>query len=568
MNRTENVKDRTVNRIACEILLGLNCAAFAAGILCLACPDSALMGQAFGSLFIAAIFCNSAECAFDHRTGTFAIVYLLFTATGFLLLPFLLLVRASLSHNVISSLSGYAVVFGSLGFGVVLSKKDFRGRPLRRKSRPAFATGSLGVGIVALAITVRFLAGPHPRTAGVLVPQCLPYWAFGFLSLGALSVRLFRFGEGLGRGSYLAGFPAVAAAFLAFLPVYQVPTVVRRAESDFAAQFGVAAEDVTAPGLQKTPFSLGRMLLGSNPGRARSRLNVPFLTETASNGRSYTFRYDQWSPAEGGTHPVLIRIHGGAWISGDKGCGNMNTMNRHFASLGYVVFDLQYGLNESATFAVQSPTPASVVGPFSIDDMVRQIGAFSSYLADRSEELGADIHNVFLSGGSAGGHLALALALTQTSGYLREHPGIGLDTRLTVRGVLPFYPAVGYPRGMGIPSSPALDDISVLLSPESPPVLIYQGGRDGMVDPERIHSFARKYRTAAGRAALIEFPSAGHGSDIIFWNCYNQVFLYYMERFMSRMESSSEARKGVPPIVKKFRGNCFSVETRSKLVVR
>ena len=31
---------------------------------------------------------------------------------------------------------------------------------------------------------------------------------------------------------------------------------------------------------------------------------------------------------------------------------------------------------------------------------------------------------------------------------------------------------------------------------------------------------------------LLTMPYAGHGSDLYFSGYYNQVFLYYMERFM------------------------------------
>ncbi|MCK7481049.1 MAG: hypothetical protein M0C28_30495 [Candidatus Moduliflexus flocculans] len=50
--------------------------------------------------------------------------------------------------------------------------------------------------------------------------------------------------------------------------------------------------------------------------------------------------------------------------------------------------------------------------------------------------------------------------------------------------------------------------------------------------PVGIRDLVREYRASGGGAAvLVEFPSAGHGSDLVFWNPYSQVFLHYMERF-------------------------------------
>jgi len=86
-------------------------------------------------------------------------------------------------------------------------------------------------------------------------------------------------------------------------------------------------------------------------------------------------------------------------------------VNLHFSSLGYSVFDLQYGLAESGTFSPRTPTPKGMLGPFGIEDTLRHLGSLSSFLADRAEELGADPTRVFVSGPSAGGQLALAVAL-------------------------------------------------------------------------------------------------------------------------------------------------------------
>lgn len=368
----------------------------------------------------------------------------------------------------------------------------------------------------------------------MLVPQSLPYWSPAFLAVAALAARSGGMRKSARAGGLLLALPAAAAAVLGGLPVYQVPGMIRTAQADFSRAFG-GADPVSSDGRPQRPaFSLGRMFLGTSPGRVRSRLDVPYYTETSADGRSFTFRFDQWSPGGHGLHPVLVRIHGGGWNSGDKGYGNMNNVNRHFSSLGYAVFDLQYGLAESGTFTPRAPTPKGMLGPFGIEDMLRHLGAFSSFLADRAEELGADPARVFVSGASAGGHLALAAALAQTSGYSRDRPGTGLDPRITVRGVIPFYPGIGYAAGMGIPSKPELDDLKALLGPGNPPALFYQGALDGMVDPARVRNFVRTYNASGGgTAALVEVPSAGHGSDLIFWNPYSQVFLHFMERFMA-----------------------------------
>jgi len=109
---------------------------------------------------------------------------------------------------------------------------------------------------------------------------------------------------------------AAAAAVPGGLPVYQVPGMIRAARAVFSRAFG-EADPVTSDGRPQRPaFSMGRMFLGTAPGRVRSRLDVPYHTVTTGDGRSFTFRFDQWSPAGHGPHPVLVRIHGVGWISG------------------------------------------------------------------------------------------------------------------------------------------------------------------------------------------------------------------------------------------------------------
>lgn len=542
---------------------GLNLAGLATGILFTLAPAVESFGRWFGWILPVAAAASCTVCSIPSVPPRGARMYLAWTCAGFAVLPFLLIARASFQAADVFDAASRLVVLGSLVLGalaaggrkpvsggagtagpgaVQASSGTIRpGLPAPAVStaagyNPAVAVAGLFSGIAALAISARFLTAPHPRTAGVLIPQCLPYWSIAFLSLGALTVRAGGGVRMTRAGAATLALPAAAAAVLALTPVFQTPAVLRTADHDLSEAFGYDREALNTGSDGADEFSPGRMFLGTLAGRIRPVLDVPYHTETVPDGRTFTFRYDRWTPAGSVPRPVLIRIHGGGWNSGDKAYGNMNYVNRHFAELGYLVCDIQYGLAEAGTFSPRAPTPGGMLGPFGIEDMMRHIGIFSSYLADKAVELGADTSRVFVSGASAGGHLALAVALARTSGYVLDHPGIGLDPRIHVRGVIPFYPGIGYAAGMGIPTRPELDSLEPLLGPENPPALFYQGALDGMVDPAGVRRFVQAYnRAGGGRAVLIEFPSAGHGSDLIFWNPYSQVFLRYMERFMERL---------------------------------
>ena len=90
---------------------------------------------------------------------------------------------------------------------------------------------------------------------------------------------------------------------------------------------------------------------------------------------------------------VLIDIHGGFYVAGRR------ENNRSFASVflreGYDVVLLEYRLND---------------GKRDVADELSDCAAGLDYLANHAEELGLNKNRMFLTGDSAGGHLALYMA--------------------------------------------------------------------------------------------------------------------------------------------------------------
>ena len=72
----------------------------------------------------------------------------------------------------------------------------------------------------------------------------------------------------------------------------------------------------------------------------------------------------------------------------------------------------------------------------------------------------------FVSGGSAGGQLACAVGLGLADGSY----GQILDNRIQVRGILPYYPAIGLSTTLGIGGSPQWVDPVLLIAENSPPL--------------------------------------------------------------------------------------------------
>lgn len=111
---------------------------------------------------------------------------------------------------------------------------------------------------------------------------------------------------------------------------------------------------------------------------------------------------DVYYPENAEKLPVMIDIHGGGWMYGYKEINKYYCM--HVAKKGYVVFNINYTLVPDCTFAGQ----------------VRDIMAAFRWIGEHLSDYPCDTDNVYLTGDSAGGHLASYLPLVNTSEKLRE----------------------------------------------------------------------------------------------------------------------------------------------------
>ncbi|MEM9985323.1 MAG: alpha/beta hydrolase [Bacteroidota bacterium] len=97
--------------------------------------------------------------------------------------------------------------------------------------------------------------------------------------------------------------------------------------------------------------------------------------------------------------PVLVYIHGGAWITGGKGSVNNARFNEAFNQLrnqGYAIVSPNYTLARLGN----PPFPACLTDGF----------VALQWIEDHADSLGLDLNNVGLIGESAGGHIAQVLA--------------------------------------------------------------------------------------------------------------------------------------------------------------
>ncbi len=340
-------------------------------------------------------------------------------------------------------------------------------------------------------------------------------------------------------------FLGVVVSSICFIPLLSTPSFSINAYRDFSDAYnpyfgGSWENEIETSGYSefflKNPFQLTGYFLGSGVPSCTIISDILYFDGSSSNysvDQNIKLYFDAYLPPnEGiglpGENSTIIRIHGGGWVLGDKGFMNIRMMNRYLAAQGYCVFDIQYGLNNiSDIMGGFSAGPENVFGNFTLDDMMRHIGNFTHFLEAHSSEYGANLNSVFISGGSAGGQLTCAVALGLDSGNYTET----FSNAYTIKGLVPYYPANNISADFASTSKLEWRDPNLLVKSDSPPSLVFQGDKDGLIEESLI--FQKTY-SDLGRTdcAVLLFSFGGHGCDFYFPGYYNQVFLYYMERFL------------------------------------
>ncbi len=120
--------------------------------------------------------------------------------------------------------------------------------------------------------------------------------------------------------------------------------------------------------------------------------NEDIVYKTVNTERS--LHMDIYKPAKKGKYPALVMIHGGGWRSGNKSMER--PMAQHIAENGFVTIAVEYRLSLEAKY------PAAV----------HDIKAAIRFLKDNAEKYNIDTTKIAIEGESAGGHLAMLVAMT------------------------------------------------------------------------------------------------------------------------------------------------------------
>lgn len=218
--------------------------------------------------------------------------------------------------------------------------------------------------------------------------------------------------------------------------------------------------------------------------------------------------------------PVLLYIHGGAWMIGDKKQQGIPMMHE-LIERGWVCVAINYRLSPRATW------------PEQIVDCKRALVWIHEHIAD----YGGDPDFIAVSGGSAGGHLSSLLALTPNQPEWQ--PGFE-DADTTVQACIPYYgvydltgdPATSGAYGPGLvdllekrvfkttigdhPERFRLASPTYRVGPAAPPMFVLHGVNDTLVPVTMARDFVARLRAvSASTVAYVELPRTQHAFDVL-----------------------------------------------------
>ena len=226
--------------------------------------------------------------------------------------------------------------------------------------------------------------------------------------------------------------------------------------------------------------------------------------------------YQPVTPREGG-FPVLLQVHGGAWMIGEKQQQGLPLMY-HLAQRGWLCVACNYRLSPKDAF------PAHII------DVKRSI----AWIREHAAEYGGNPDFLAITGGSAGGHLSSLAALTPN----REEwqPGFeAVDTSVSV--AVPFYGVFDFLDRDNVRGAMSMEktlaknvmkctpqenpDLWENGSPlthvgaEAPPMFVLQGSHDSLVWVEEARNFVNKLRRESQQAIVYaELPGAQHAFEV------------------------------------------------------
>ena len=224
---------------------------------------------------------------------------------------------------------------------------------------------------------------------------------------------------------------------------------------------------------------------------ARARETIPCVLDVPY-GRAAGERLDIFGVRKTGLAPVQIYIHGGYWISNDK--KDCSYVALGFTGAGFANVVINYDLIPAVTMAEQ----------------VRQCRAAVAWVHAHIREYGGDPDQIYVTGHSAGGHLAVSL-LTDPNIVPGRLKGV-----TSLSGVYDLEPVrlsfVNDKLGLAEREVIALSPVRLQPRDTSPRLLLTMGAREGDEYIRQHNDLAAAWRPAMPGLIAPIIPDTDHFS--------------------------------------------------------
>jgi acetyl esterase/lipase len=237
------------------------------------------------------------------------------------------------------------------------------------------------------------------------------------------------------------------------------------------------------------------------------------------------------------SYPVVVWIHGGAWMSNDKyaDMGYMVNTLKDLINAGYAVASIDYRWSTTAPFPAQ----------------VQDCNAAIDYIYKNAPQYNIDDSRIALMGFSAGGHLASLIGLSNNNNehdfyYQGKKPGFKVNL------VIDFYGPSDLTTLKGADNPDPKNPVTLLLggtvadkhklakeaSPITwldrgdPPFLIIQGEKDESVNPEQSKTLDDWLGKAGISHELIIVPGAPHYGPMFDAEDIRREIIDYLKKYM------------------------------------
>jgi len=248
-------------------------------------------------------------------------------------------------------------------------------------------------------------------------------------------------------------------------------------------------------------------------------------------------KLDVFQPAEaapGDRRPVILQIHGGAWVLGSKNEQGLPLLRRMVAN-GWIGVNANYRLCPAATW----PEP--------LVDLKRAV----AWVRGHADEYGMDPSFIAVTGGSAGGHLTALMALTANDP--RYQPGFE-DADTSLQAAVPFYGVYDWTNRSGASSDELrrwlLEPLIVkafydqeperfrdaspidVVHADAPPFFVLHGDHDTLAPVQDARLFVDGLRAVSTEPVLYaELAGAQHAFDV-FTSPRTERAIRGVERFL------------------------------------